>query len=329
MTTSFLAISNRAVAYSDVEATSNPSLKNFDWALSIKNLSVTDPKSFSGSVPNGSSVTVFDGTRTTTLAGDTAFGVSLSSLDAGTRYRFTWSGGTNPTLRTDRALTLTGQTVTVTQNTDYSVNMSLGAGAFTGVVVGDSVFIPHTTTGDTANVFSTSNAGLWTVLAVISSTNLQLIRPAGASFEATAETVTLSSNSQLVAYSSAGVQVGDNVAISAGFTSSTRKTYTVDKITSGWFEVLSSAAIAIESSKTPTATGMIFYTDGKRFLHLEVDQESVVQLNGDTGENLRLVPVQSGDSRQPGWIEVFGAFYKLVIVNKSSSSVSFVAHSAR
>ena len=304
-------------------------MRNFDWALSIKSLSVTDPKSFSGSLIAGASVTVFDGTRSTTLDGTTAFDVSLSPMDAGTRYRFTFSAGTDPSLRTDRTLSLSGQAVTVTLNANASVNMTLGGGAFTGVVVGDTIFIPGPSTGDSTTVFGPANEGVWTVLAVVSATNLQLSRFAGESFSATGEIVTLGSNAQLRAFSSAGVQVGDNVTVSAAFAAATLSTYVVDRVTSTWFEVLSSAVLPAETNKTPTATGMVFYTDGKRFVHLEATQEAVVRFDGSTDDTLRLSPVQAGDRKQPGWVEKFGACHKLVLVNKSAATLDYVAHTAR
>lgn len=328
----FLTITSRALAFLDASATSNPQLKAFDWALGaggIRSLSVVDPKTFAGSIAAGASATVFDGTRSTTIDGTSAFTSTLSALDAGSRYRFTWVGGTNPTLRTDRGLTLNAQNLTVVVNADLTVNLSTGGGTFGTVVAGDTVFVPHTTTGDAANVFSTSNAGFWTVLAVISPTNLQLGRPTGDSFEATGETVLLVSNSQLQAFSAAGVQVGDNVTISAGFAATSRRTYTVDRLTANWFEVISSDSIAAESSKLPGATGLVFYTDAKRFLHLEVDQEGIAQLDGDTGETLRLSPIQAGDSKQPGWFEKFGPTHKLVVVNKSTATLNYIAFSAR
>ena len=159
----FLTITDRALAYIDASATGNPQLRAFDWALSIKNLSVSDPRTMAGSIAAGASATVFDGSRATTLDGTTAFDSSLSSLDAGTRYRFTWTAGTDPTLRTDRALTLSASNVTVAVNANSTMNLSIDAGAFTGVVAGDIVFIPGVGTGDSASVFSESNTGFWTV----------------------------------------------------------------------------------------------------------------------------------------------------------------------
>lgn len=325
----FLTITNRALAFHDLTPNSQPQLKAYDWAYTAKTLSVSDPKTYAGTIAAGGSALIFDGTRATTLDGTSAFSVALSPLDAGTRYRFTWTGGTNPTLRTDRALTLSTQAVTVAVNADSTVNVTLGGGTFAGVVAGDTVFIPGLSTGDSATVFSEVNVGFWVVLAVVSSTNLQLARAPGNGFSATGETVTLASDAQLQAFSAAGVQPGDSVQISASFSPVTLRTYIVDEVTSTWFEVISTAPIATESGKLPGAAGLVFYTDGVRFLHVEADQDTVVQLDGDTGETLRLSPIQAGDPKQAGWLEKFGASHKLVLVNKSSVPLNFIALSAR
>lgn len=326
----FLTITNRALAFSDVEATSQPQLKEFDWTYTgAKALPCQDPKSHGGKIPAGGSQIVFDGSRATTLDGTTAFGVALSPLDAGTRYRFSWTGGTNPSLRTDRGLTLSGQTATVAVNADSTVNLTLGGGTFAGVIAGDTVLIPGVGTGDAANVFSEVNVGFWVVIAAISATNLQLARPAGASFSATGETVTLASNAQLRAYSADGVQAGDSAQISAGFAPASRRTYVVDVVTSTYFEVVSTAAIATEAGVLPGAAGLVFYTDGKRFLRVEVDQEAIVRVNADTSDNNWISPFQPGDRRQMGEFEKTGPVYKLVVVNKSSVVLNFIGLSAR
>lgn len=325
---SFLNITNKFVAYADPSPTTNPTQKNFDWALVVKNLTVSDPKSYTGSIPSGGTITLFDSTVATTVANDTQFTTTLSSMET-SRYRFTFAGGTNPTLRTDRGLVLTGENVTLTPNADSTVTLQLGAGTFGTTVAGDSVFIPNEATGDATSVFSAINGGWWVVLAVISATKLQMTRPPGQSFSAAGQTVLLANDAQLQAFSADGVQVGDTVAISAGFTTNTRKSFAIDRITSTWFEVMSTTPIAIENSIAPSSTGITFYSDAQRFVHVETNQTAIVQLNGDLGENVRVVPIQAGDKTQPGWLTLMGDTHKLVLINKSSSLLSYICHSAK
>lgn len=323
-----LTVNSKASSFNDTTPNNNPLRRFFDWSREIRAVQVENPQSYNGELAVGASVTVFDGVRTTTLDGTTAFTSTLSALDSGSRYRFTFVAGTNPTFRTDRALTLNTQVMTFTVNANQTVNVSIGAGSMAAVLVGDIIFVPHTTTGDTANVLSTDNAGYWQVLAIVSATNIQIGRLAGESFTASGETQTLTSDSQFQAFSAAGVQVGDSVAISAGFAVATQRTFTIDRVTSTWFEVLSTSPIPAEASKLPTAAGMIFYTNVKRFLRVETDQDAAIQYNGDTGFSNRISPFQPGDVEQPGWDEKCGPAYKLVIVNKSATSLNYSVFTA-
>ncbi len=323
-----LTISSKAQSFNDNSSNNNPLRRFFDWTREIRGLVVDNPQSHNGTLGFGASATIFDGVRATTLDGTTAFTSTLSALDGGSRYRFTFVSGTDPTLRTDRALTLNTRVMTFTVNSNQTVNVSIGGGSMSAVQVGDIVFVPHTTTGDDANVLSTDNAGYWQVIALISSTNIQITRLAGESFSATGEVQTLTDDSQFQAFTSDGVQVGDSVTISAGFATATQKTFTIDKVTSTWFEVLSTSSLPSESAKLPTATGMIFYTNVKRFLRVEVDQDVALQFNGDTGTACRTSPFQPGDTEQPGWMEKIGPTYKLVIVNKSATSLNYSVFTA-
>jgi hypothetical protein len=210
-------------------------------------------------------------------------------------------------LRTNRGLTLSGSSVTFVVNSNSTVNVST-TGSFAGVIVGDTVL-------------SIANAGYWTVIGLVSGTEMQMARADGESFSATPEVATLTANSQFVAYaSSGGVQVGDRVSINSPFT--TPGVLTVDKITPSWFEVLSSSAIATEATVTPTASGLVFYRSSAVFVRLEADQRCVVRFNGDTGNYVKIEPPNSGSA--PGWVEKFGPTYKVVLVNDSSAPTNYV-----
>ncbi len=318
-----LTINSKALSFGDSSSNNNPQRRYFDWTREIRGVQIENPQSFNGTLIVGATATIFDGVRATTLDGTTAWTSTLSALDAGSRYRFTYISGTNPTLRTDRSLTLTGQTMTFTVNADQTVNVSIGAGSMAAVQIGDIVFVPDATTGDSANVLSSDNAGYWQVIGLVSSTNIQISRLAGESFLATGETQVLSANSQFQAFTAAGVQVGDSVTISAGFAVAAQKTFTIDKVTSTWFEVLSTSSLPAEAGKLPGASGMIFYTNVKRFVRVEVDQDAALQFNGDSAYTVRVSPFQPGDQEQPGWMEKIGPAYKLVIVNKSATTLNF------
>lgn len=317
----------KIIAFADQSINNNPRLKFFDWTRDISGIAVEDPKSEAYTVPAGSSQVIFDGTRTTTLDGTSAFTTALLSTDP-SRYRFTWVSGTNPTLRTGRGLTPSGIALTFTVNANSTMNLAAASSLFSGVVAGDFIFIPHTTTGDSANVISVLNAGYWKVLSYVDTQNLVLVRPDGEDFEGASEVVTPVSNSQLRAFSSAGVQVGDSVDITAGFSTATRRTFEVVAVTDAFFEVFSSSPVPAESAITPGATGMVFYSETKNFLYVESDQPIVVRANGDTGNTQRVDPVEAGDALRPGGYMKRGPCWSLTIVNRSTSDADItIIHS--
>lgn len=318
-----LNITVKLQAFADVPANSNPRLKIFDWTRDNSGIEAQEPQAEGHVLAPGASKTIFSGLRPTTLDGTTAFGVALLNTDPSS-YRFTWTGGTNPTLRTGRSLTPAGMTLTFVVNANASVTVTSSAALFGSVQAGDSVFIPNTTTGDTANVINVINSGYWTVLSVNSTTSLTLVRPTGQDFEGIGESVLLSTNSQFRAYSAAGVQSGDSVDISAGFNASTQKIFKITNVTDLFFEVVSTSPLANESGIIPTATGMIFYEAAKKLVYIESSQECVVRTNGDTGDTQRIEPTDASDSGRPGMYMKVGPTWSLVIVNKSTSSADLI-----
>lgn len=321
-----LTHNSKALAYSDPQGGNQPLRRFFDWSRPL-NITVDRPETLPRDLIAGETWTAFDETRATTVGADTAFSISQNATDP-SRYRFTFAGGTNPTLRQDRGLALVGQALTVIVNQDQTVFFNLGGGTWGTVAVGDTVFVPGVSTGDAAGPLNILNEGWWVVLAVISPTSLQLGRPAGDIFQAVAETQTLAANANVRAWAAAGVQVGDTVSITAGFAATTQKTFAVDRLTSTWFEVVSSSAIPLETNKTPGAAGIVFYVQAKRFLRIETTQEIAVRINGASVDSLRISPVQAGDEAQTGWLDLWGPCWSLVIVNKSSQIASVTCFSA-
>jgi hypothetical protein len=263
---------------------------------------------------------MFDGTRTTSIDGTTQFQVTLNPMDP-SLYRFTWVSGALPVFRVARATNLSGTQVTVTTAANGSATFSVSSGTpFSGVQSGDIVFIPGISTGDPASPFSDINTGYWEVLGA-SGTALQATRLAGQQFVGINEQVTVTDAAQFQIFSSTGVQVGDKVEISSGFAIATRKTYEVVAVNPKWVEVVSTSPLALETA-APGMGGMSFYTSSKRFVRVEVDQEALVRMNGDTGSSQRLSPVIPGDSLQTAWFEKFGPAWSLVIVNRSASRMT-------
>jgi hypothetical protein len=313
-----LNLTVKIVAYADPQVSSQPRLKFVDWLRDMASVPVIDPKSEGHQLQAGETKTIFDGTRATTLNGTTAFDVTLSPLDP-SRYRFTYSAGTDPTLRAARNLTPSGIELTFAVNANATVTLSSASPVFSGVLAGDSVFIPNTTTGDSANVISVINSGYWQVLQVSSTSLITLIRFAGADFEAENQVVTPASNTQLRAYGPTGVQIGDSVDLSAGFSTATLQTFEVVAVTDKFFEIISTTPLPAEAGILPTASGMVFYTDTKSFLYIESTQEIAVRTNGETGSSQRVQPVEPNESSRVGTYMKRGPTWSLVLVNRSTS----------
>src|SRR5882672_1395392 len=100
-----LNLFTKLLAFSDTQINSNPRLRAADWEREVGGIPVKDPDTKGHEIPVGSSKLIFDGTRTTTLDGTSSFSIALLSTDP-SAYRITFTGGTNPTFRTGRALTL-------------------------------------------------------------------------------------------------------------------------------------------------------------------------------------------------------------------------------
>lgn len=319
---STLNVSTKILAFADAEISSNPRLKNVDWYRDISGMPVADPRSEAHSIAPGASKTIFDGTFASTIDGTTAFDLTLSTLDA-SRYRIAHSAGTAPGIRTGRALALNGISVTFTVNSNATMTVSVPAGPdFTAVQVGDHVFVPHTTTGDASSPVSVLNAGYWEVLAKASSVNITLVRPTGTDFEGITQTVALTSSAQLRAYSAAGVQIGDSVDITAGFSLSTRKTFEIVVVTDLFVEIVSTTALAAQAGILPGATGLVFFSTNKLFLYIEANQECAVRVNGDTGNYQRLSPPDASNTLWPAQYMRRGPTWLLTIVNLSATTVN-------
>jgi hypothetical protein len=320
-----LKIFHTTLAFGDPNPTgaaaSNPRKKYVDWNEDIS-VSVKNPKSAPFTVDPGASLALFNGTRSNSADGTTQWTLSLSPLSAD-RYRFTATSGTAPALRTARSVSLNGVATTVAVNANQTATVSAPASTFSAAQVGDQVFVPGTSTGDTAGPFNALNEGLWTVLAVANDgSSMQLGRLPGAAFSAFGESVTPSSNAQFLVFSAAGVQPGDGVDVNAGFASTVLNNYVVVAVTPSWFEVISTAALPVSAVATPGASGIVFYTSAKRYIELFADQNCVLRLNGDTSDTNKVAPWQPADINQLGHFAKSGLCWSATVVNKSTAPLN-------
>jgi hypothetical protein len=317
----YFSLTSQALVFGDPIASSNPTQRYVDWTRKYSQIPVSNARSNSYSIEPLSSVAVFDGTRSTSVSDTTQFSVALSPINSST-YRFSWTAvGTAPAFRTDRALTLSGLDVTLVTQANNSVVVTVSVGSpFGAVTVGDVVFLPGTTTGDSAGPFSALNEGEWSVITA-SASSLTITRPVAINYSAIGEVVSITSNTQFQAYTAAGVQVGDVMDLSAGFATPMLKNFTITAVNPKWVEFSSTVAIGVATG-VPQIAGIAFYTSAKKFVKIEADQEVIVRFNGDTGNTNRICPFLAGDPALVGYEEKVGPVFKLILVNRSSVYVN-------
>jgi len=258
-------------------------------------------------------VTLFDASRPTTIDNTTAFDVTY--LNDG-RYRFAWTGGSNPTLATEQVMTFGATDMTVTVANNHIVTITAASGTpFTQLTPGGVLYI-NGALDVAVPKFSALNTGYWSIVAV-TGTVLTLVRPSGTDFQGAPETVIgATAANDMFAYVPSVVQVGDKMRIVSRFSIDARQTYTVQEVTSKWVKVSSTTPIPNETNVVLNTTAMTFYT-AKRFTRVEVNQRANVYYNGANDNAQELDPWVAGDSANMAWQERVGPVWKLSVYNLS------------
>lgn len=307
--TAILRTVSTVVAFGDASPTQNPKMRYVDWARDITEELVDNPRSESYQISPGQEKLIFDGTRSIALDNTTVIDFALVTGTAD-RYRFTWSGGTDPAFRTARTFSIAGASVTVAAQANSTAVLTVTGGSFTGITVGDTLWINST------SAFNPVNQGFWTVLAV-SATSMTVARADGTNNMYSEGPIVVVSAADFKAFSADGVQVGDKLEVSAGFSTSILRSYSIVAVTSTYLEVSSTATLPNQSSILPGIGGMLVFTALKRWLRIEADQECVIRVNGDTSSFQRLSPWASGDQTKIGEYVKTGPVWSLKILNKS------------
>jgi hypothetical protein len=314
------------LAFEDSTNTNNPSLRQVDWKRSLQTIPVSNPNVDPKTIQPLVEEPIFDTTVTTTVDNTTTFDLTLSALDP-TTYRITYAAGTLPGFRTNRNPTVSGGTITVITYPNNLVTFAHSGTPFGSVVVGDVVFIPGVTTGDSVSPFNPLNEGYWAVLAATSGM-LTLARASGEFSGVSEGPITIASNLQFQVFSANGVQVGDVVDISGGFSFPVRKSYQIQSVTPTRIEIQSTVPLANELGISPGIANFKIYKASKKFLYIEADQEVIVRLNGDAGSSVGISPLAPADPSLRGSFFKIGNVWKLAIYNKSTVPVRVMIISA-
>lgn len=323
---STLNLQINAIAYKDVKASNNPSIRVFDYGFKLLGLTVDRPKSEDFAIAPGEARTIFNGSRTTAIDGSTAFDISQPDPAQPNTYRFSHSGGTAPVLRTDRAPGVDNtSTFAVTVNGPLATYTNTGGTALdtSSVVVGDLFKL------EVGSGFNPANCGRFIVLAK-TSTSLTV-----QNLSAAAETATIADATKFLVYSNGGgvsnqVQIKDHVIISMGFSPATQGTYEVTEVTPEYFEIAVAApnGLPLETGVVPTAAGMVFYSSAKKFIMIAAQQKCSVRHNADVSDNTIVEPIESDNPEKPGIYIKQGSTYSLVIKNLSLETLNLIVSSA-
>lgn len=300
-------------AYADSNPSNNPSRSNFKWTRDINGLFVSNPSSLEFSAP-GETKTLFNGTRTLTQDNTTEYSIALAPIAGqNTTYQLTWSGGTNPGFRTSRTSGADATTqVTVTLNGTVLTFASTGGTPFNltggGVQVGDFVQI--------GSLFNIANQGQWQIIA-LTATSFSVVN----AFGVAEGPYTLGSGfaTQIDIFSAAGVQAGDTLLITGGFSPVTQGAYLVTTVTDMWVQFSSTAVLPTEGPITTEA--ITFYYDAQRLVYLESNQKVTMVINGQAGNEIDPI-ADCKCVRQPGMFLRMSTIYSMTVTNISESTAT-------
>lgn len=313
------------LAFSDLNPTNNPSVRNVDLSYNLLGQVVSRPKGEEFLIPPGFTQSIFNGTRTTSIDGTTAFDVTQPYPASPNIYRFTSTGGTPPVFRTNRPIAIDNTSQVTVTISGSVVTYTFSAGTLpdlSSVVVGDILRI------SVGSGFNAANQGSFKVLAK-TATTLQVQNPSG-----TAESITILDFTKVLVYSNGGssnqAQIGDKVIISAGFSIASQGTYVISDVAPLFIEVAISipGGIPLETGIIPGAAGFVIYSLAKKFILVGAQDRCSVQVNADASDNNLIEPVQTGNPEQPGLYLKMGTVYSLSVHNLSLNPLTILVASA-
>lgn len=305
------------IIFSDSSISNAPLIRNADISYKLMGQSASNPDTKMISLSPGETRTIYDGTRATSIDNTTAFNITQPSLTENV-YRFTAVSGTMPNFRTDRLPAVSTLTVfNLTVNGPIStITATTGPFVTTNIQIGDIVKI------DNGSGFSYPNQGKFTILSKTSN-SISFKNVNGAP-----ESVTILVPSLFLIYSNGGglenkLQISDKVIISGGFSPATWGSYSITEVTPTYFEILIGqyAGIPLESGIMP-GTGIVFYSQAKKFLMLATQDKISVRCNQDVSDNTVVEPIESNNVEKPGLYIKNGILYKLVIANLGIDSTT-------
>lgn len=296
-------------AYSDTTPSNDPSLNNFKWSRSLNSLPIENTLSYPLSLAPGETRTLFNGSRTLAQDGTTEYSIALKPLNTSI-YVLSAVSGTLPAFRSARTtgadattqitVTINGPVATFTSTSGTALNLA-------GCQVGDSVFV--------GNLFNIANQGLAKIIS-LTTTSFSI-----QNLLAVAEgPITLGSGfaAQIQIFGATGVQAGDNLVISGGFSPVTQGTYQITAVYANSLEFCSLGILPMEGPITTQAIAI--YSQAKQFVYLESDQSCSMIINNVAAGNVS--PFVISNSTQPGIFMRTDTIYSMSVTNNSTNTAN-------
>ena len=216
--------------YEDENPTNNPSKANFRWTTDLQGIEIKEPKSETIKLAPSQSKLLFSGMATVSDDNTTTYDITLKPSTTNT-YVIMHNSGTAPEFRQPRDIESDATTeVDVTKNGPL-LTFTASAGTIwdlTQVEVGDEVRI--------GGVFNLQNQGKSKIL---SKTSTSFTIESSSGVAETSIVLGLTFASQVQIYSSTGVQIGDKVDLTSGFSSVSLGTSEITDVTADYVEVFS------------------------------------------------------------------------------------------
>jgi hypothetical protein len=189
-----------------------------------------------------------------------------------------------------------------------------GADAVTGITTSSIVIGDYVQLGSNFNIL---NQGNWQIISKTSN-SVSFVNEGGAN----EGPITLGSGfaSQLNVFSADGVQIGDTLVISGGFSPVTQGAYKVTQVAANSLQFYMTGPLPLESNIMTEAISI--YSRAKSFIYLEAASEVNVIINGTETINVKpfIVPGILAATTQPGVLMLNSIIYSLSIQNVGSAS---------
>ena len=304
-------------AYEDSCMSNASSRSNFKWTREAQS-SISQALSETFQIAPGASQTLFSGTVALTQDGTTQYSLALAPFQTSV-YKLTNTGGTAPTFRTLRTIGTDATTQVTT-----SVNGPILTYTFTGgtlptltsVQPGDNVLI-----GSDFNQLNQGTTGIWQIVSTTSN-SFSVVNSSGY----VEGPITLGSGyaNQIRIFSAAGVQIGDTLIVSSGFSPVSFGSYQITLVTDYYLYFSYAGSLPAQSGVT---TEVAIYSMAKSLIYMESDQNLTVTLNGGS-PGPTIVPVVSNGAVFPGMFLLNGITYSLSVTNNSINTANVTLLSA-